>query len=300
MQEHIESASVIELPKLELGYMLALCKAKCRYHSKLDSRLSLENGSGWITAILEHNLKLIRLAEGFSAFATTGCDLELMWLSRPVVEILFSQCILQYGNVFDRTLRRHLDNEEKADRYYLHSRVVLRRVLESALKSEMFSESKVTICENLRQMQDELSSVTISLSERNSWHGYNLVNAFEQSNKICESRDYLIGKLIRDIWPTAILYMHNGIHAGQLVSNGLRKPISDSVIALEDERIFPNATFLNLIIMCAHTSLEMVADLYGERPLMQAMIESAHSEIQERGSGFVPAFISVKSEYSEP
>jgi hypothetical protein len=278
----------VDTPKFDIGFALAQTAVWHRYRKKVSDRIEVSPGSVYLKAVCEHCTRLQRLAEGLTAFATTGVQEEVMWLWRPCFEVFASQAILQFGHVNHRD-GRAASKDEKAAAYYLHGDFLQKRMILKHRTPGRRTES-VGYENRIVELDERLRSSPIEFKEDKPWHGC----AFEASVRkalraVKANVPIAIGRL-EPVLPKMTDFFHTGIHGNSFHFRFLSQSEGEGVIALLDDRSPRNPNHSMMAVVLALSSIHMLANEFNEAPLIMPMFDSVCEDIESAGEHLIGHF----------
>lgn len=279
-----------KLPTFDIQFALAQTLVWSRYRERINRNLQEGAGSSYVGVVIEHSTRLQRLAEGLTAFSTTGAQEEVQGLMRPCYEIFASQCLVQCGHV-NHPAKRPMTPDERAEAYLLHAEFVRLQLLRrhpnwSGHQHPPEERNKVAA-----EIETRIASSGHQFVEGRPWHNMDFGAALRAGLKGASRR---FGKQAilnwGDIMPLMQDYMNSGIHGNSFSSRFLRTRQTDGKVMLIDDRTPRQPENWSWAFVIANISLEFLADEFGERCLIQPMLNSTKDEIKHHPDRFVTHF----------
>lgn len=278
------------LPTFDIQLALAQTLTWHRYRRHLDKRLSQSTGSTMVRALCEHTTRLQRLAEGLTAFRTTGVQEESKWFSRPCLEVFASHCLLQFGHV-QHPAARAMTKDERVDAYLTHGDYVHCQLLKEHPDWAGHQSTLAERSKKIKELEAKLRASPFLFQRDKPWHGMDFQAALraglKSRKKALELNDL---DEFRDMVPVMKDFLNSGIHGDAFAARFLHQQDEDDIAVVMDDRTPRPAREFELPVLLASYSLEMLAHEFGEGSLIRAMMNSARTGTESHPDRFIHHF----------
>jgi hypothetical protein len=241
-------------------------------------------------AINEHQIRMRRMAEGLTAFATVGAREEVGWLLRLPLELFASQCLLQFGPVKKKN-GANATKEERAEAYYADADFTQLELLRKNANWSGHTADAQERADKISDLEDRVSKSQFNLSRKHPWHGKPAADAIKEAivvRREAMGPDNLAG--YDGFIAVHIDFLHAGLHGSSFSGRFLVEDRGSDGPYLTDNRDARNPSPAVFAVNLAIMSLEMVAWEYDELPLIKAMTQQALSEVEADPDRFVSFF----------
>lgn len=271
----------------DLLFALANSLVWGRYRSRIQEIHSETIKSLYMASVLEHVVRIQRLTEGLVAFSTTGVQDEVLWLTRPVIELFSSQCLLQFGTVKSKT-SIELTKNEKAEIYDSHSAIVTLSMINKHDWSHIDDQVRA---DRKKELELKISSLPLDIKADRAWHGKSCGTAFKEGlAALPPELDITSLDSVSANLAILIECMHFGLHGNSFSGHHVYANREKGGSILLDNRAPEKDEHWIIAASLAMKSIEMLASELDENSLIEPMLESARSDLEQHPNRFVSHF----------